>query len=382
MEVLLIDRRLDCDTRDVLEYVFDVDHQRPVEPVARALALRREFEHPLSCRDAESGTVVSHSPLDEVRMQNRAHPLNVAVEPTLEVVARHLADQLPLGHQAHQTTEAVVDSLAVPGFGLPSLLLARSATGTGEKTAGLRERAEMTLERNGNLRREVDDAYAAWVLQPTLPLAGVEPYLAWFLCGVQRSGTWLLAGLLDSTGVAGRPHEWFSEAAEAANRRAWDVRSAEGYVDCVKRAGTTPNGVFACKLTWDAVERVGDLKAFAPDCRFVWLRRDPEAIGVSWAWAAQTGRYHAWDPPPRIEPRFVREDVDALVRLAREHDAGWSSWFSDRAIEPLELRFDEVVREPRAASTRVLGYLGLPDQPAVVRTDPSPPSDWQVRYRR
>jgi trehalose 2-sulfotransferase len=240
----------------------------------------------------------------------------------------------------------------------------------------------MTPERNANIRRDVDDAYAAWVLQPTLPVAGVEPHLAWFLCGVQRSGTWLLAGLLDSTGVAGRPHEWFAAATESANRRTWGVRSAEGYVDCVKRAGTTPNGVFACKLSWDAVRRAGDLAVLAPDRRFVWLRREPEAIGVSWARAAQTGCYHAWDPPPRIEPRFVREDVDALVGLAREHDAAWGSWFSDRAIEPREVRFDDVVQAPSAAAARVLAHLGLPDQPVVVRTDPSPSSDWQARYRR
>src|SRR5581483_975365 len=101
----------------------------------------------------------------------------------------------------------------------------------------------------------------------------------------------------------------------------------------------------------------------------------PEAIGVSWARAAQSGSFHAWDPPPRVEPRFVREEVDALVGLAREHDAAWGRWFSDRAIAPLELRFDDVVADPSAAASRVLAHLGLPDQPAVVRTDPSPPSD-------
>ena len=192
----------------------------------------------------------------------------------------------------------------------------------------------------------------------------------------------MLAGLLDSTGLAGRPHEWFSEATETANRRNWSVPPRGVYADYVKRAGTTPNGVFACKLTWDAFERAGDLGAFAPEQRFVWLRRDPEAIGVSWAWAAQTGRYHAWDPPPRTEPHFVREEVDALVRLAREQDSAWSCWFSRRKVEPLELWFDNVVADPRTASASVLAHLGLPDAPAVIRTDPSPPSDWRARYRR
>jgi trehalose 2-sulfotransferase len=228
----------------------------------------------------------------------------------------------------------------------------------------------------------VDDAYAAWVLRPTLPSAAVEPHLAWFLCGVQRSGTWLLAGLLDSTRIAGRPHEWFSETTEETNRRTWRVSPGEDYFKYARRAGTTPNGIFGCKLTWDAIERAGDVMSFAPESRFVWLRRESEAIGISWARAAQTGRYHAWDPPPALQPRFDREQVDALVGLAREHDAAWGRWFSDHAVEPLELWFDEVVGDPTGASARVLAHLGLPDVPAVIRTEPSPPSDWRARYLR
>jgi LPS sulfotransferase NodH len=188
--------------------------------------------------------------------------------------------------------------------------------------------------------------------------------------------------VIDSTGIAGRPHEWFSEATEAANRRIWHVAPAENYLDYVRRAGTTPNGVFGCKLTWDALERAGDLAALAPERRFVWLRRAPEAIGVSWAWAAQTGRYHAWDPPPRLEPRFVPEEADTLVGLAREHDAAWGHWFRDHAVEPLELWFNDLVADPGGASARVLAHLGLPEAPAVIQTEPSPPSDWLARYTR
>src|SRR5215218_5485615 len=115
----------------------------------------------------------------------------------------------------------------------------------------------------------MDEAYMAWVLQPKLPRAAAEPRMAWFLCGVQRSGTWLLAGLLDSTGLAGRPHEWFSQQTAEANRRVWKVDSDDAYISCAKRAGTTPNGVFACKLMWDAVERAGNLASLAPEQFFV-----------------------------------------------------------------------------------------------------------------
>jgi trehalose 2-sulfotransferase len=228
----------------------------------------------------------------------------------------------------------------------------------------------------------MDEAYIEWVLQPALPATSVEPRLAWFLCGVQRSGTWMLAGLLDSTGIAGHPHEWFSERTEEANRRSWGVGSDDEYIDCVTRAGTTPNGVFGCKLHWDAVERAPDLAFWAQDQFFVWLRRDPEEIGVSWALAAETGHFHVWDPWPDDEPEFAADRIDPLVRLARTHDAAWGSWFGQRAIEPLELWYDEVVAGPNSATARVLDHLGLPQASAFVRTEASPPSDWLERYRR
>ena len=92
----------------------------------------------------------------------------------------------------------------------------------------------------------MDDVYAAWVLRPTLPSIAVEPQLAWFLCGVQRSGIWLLAGLLNSTGIAGRPHEWFSEATEVANRRTWRVSPTGDYSE-------TDHGIEPLELSFDDV---------------------------------------------------------------------------------------------------------------------------------
>src|SRR5262249_28400054 len=115
---------------------------------------------------------------------------------------------------------------------------------------------------------------------------------------------------------------------------------------------------------------------------FVWVRRDPNAVGASWARAAQTGFFHAWDPPPTRKPRFARQEIECLARLARERDAAWGRWFADRAIEPLEVRYDDLVADPGAASDRILAYLGLPNVVASVRTEPLPPSDWLARYSR
>jgi hypothetical protein len=49
--------------------------------------------------------------------------------------------------------------------------------------------------------------YARWVLAPVPPKVPTTTTASYFICGVARGGTWLLAGLLDSTGVARHPHE-------------------------------------------------------------------------------------------------------------------------------------------------------------------------------
>src|SRR5919197_996612 len=86
------------------------------------------------------------------------------------------------------------------------------------------------------------EEYAEWVLRPQLPERPTRPRSSYFICGTPRSGSWLLAGLLASTGVAGRPHEWFWRDTEEANRRAWGILSFSDYVAHVHDAGTTSNG--------------------------------------------------------------------------------------------------------------------------------------------
>ena len=92
--------------------------------------------------------------------------------------------------------------------------------------------------------------YARWVLEPQLPARPAKPRVSCLICAAPRSGSWLLSGLLHSTGVAGRPHEYFYSETEAANRRNWGISTATDYLDRVLEVGTTSNGVFACKLTW------------------------------------------------------------------------------------------------------------------------------------
>lgn len=110
----------------------------------------------------------------------------------------------------------------------------------------------------------------------------------------------MLAHSLQSTGVVGNPDECFlPERVESP---------FEDYLGRVFEAGTTPNGVFAAKLMWNYFDdflfrlrrsrreyEAPDLQVMRsvfPDPSFVWIRReDTVAQGISWARAAQTGKY-------------------------------------------------------------------------------------------
>jgi LPS sulfotransferase NodH len=235
-------------------------------------------------------------------------------------------------------------------------------------------------------------AYAEWVLRPTLPVRPVPVAASYFVCGTHRCGSWFLSGLLDATGVAGRPHQWFGAGTERANRSSWRSDGFDGYLAHVLAAGTTPNGVFGCKLMRGELDLLlerlpGALGQSFPAPRFVWLRRrDVLAQAVSWSKAIQTGRFHHWDAA-HDEPSFDRTQIEALAEELRAADDGWQRWFAETDGRPLEVEYEQLAAEPEAVVRRVLAFLGLPLPPDVtvaartVRSADTVDEDWLRRLR-
>ena len=246
------------------------------------------------------------------------------------------------------------------------------------------------------------DDYAEWVLHPQLPAIPTRPRSSYFVCGTPRSGSWLLCGLLASTGVAGRPHEWFYEDTEDTNRRAWGVSLFSDYLRAVHDAGTTPNGVFASKLMWEQMEelvvrlrQLGEaptdrslIERHFPSTRFVRLwREDVAAQAVSWAKAIQTGRWHHWDASDSSAiPIYNREQIEALAHEVADSNSRWRAWFAANDIRPLVVRFEDLVADGVAVTREVLGYLGLASEriavaERTVKTGDHVNAEWLARYR-
>jgi LPS sulfotransferase NodH len=236
---------------------------------------------------------------------------------------------------------------------------------------------------------------------------------SYLVCATPRSGSTLLCHLLDRTGIAGhpeeyfealrhsgiprRPHEYFDpgrhaniierlafrempDSEDRAPHPLWTPETYDRYLSWALTQGTTPNGVFGAKLMWgylgDFAALVRGVDGFAglplpqlldsafPDLRYVQVtRRDKVRQAVSLWKAVQT---QAWrrdrdsaDRPAAAEPVFSFRAINYLVRLLTAHDASWDAYFLGLGSEPVKVTYEELAEAPDAVVRRVLEALDI-----------------------
>jgi LPS sulfotransferase NodH len=210
---------------------------------------------------------------------------------------------------------------------------------------------------------------------------------AYLICATPRTGSSLLCGLLESTGVAGHPESYFRQPDEQSWASGWGiVQAPDGtfsyadYVQSAIRAGRTKNGVFAARVMWGTMEEVVDkLEAVHPDCagadsdllnrafgrtRLVYLQRgDAVAQAVSWLRAEQTDVWfqtvQSGQPQPEQEPRYSFDEIQKLAQLIDEHNAAWQEWFRSVGIQPHSVRYEDLEVDPAGVTRNILDFLGL-----------------------
>jgi LPS sulfotransferase NodH len=218
---------------------------------------------------------------------------------------------------------------------------------------------------------------------------------SYLVCATPRSGSTLLCHLLDQTGIAGhpeeyfealrhsgvprRPHEYFDPARHAniIERLAfrelpdatgplpnplWRPQSYQRYLAWALEQGTTANGVFGAKLMWGYLGDFADLlrgiegnagravpdllgRAF-PGLRYVQItRQDKVRQAVSLWKAVQTQAWRreaAAERSPDVEPVFSFRAINYLVRLLTAHDASWDAYFLGLGIDPLKVTYEQI----------------------------------------
>jgi LPS sulfotransferase NodH len=222
------------------------------------------------------------------------------------------------------------------------------------------------------------------------------------VCATQRSGSTLLCELLKATGVAGVPEEWFQHFKDTGlvdqprqymaglddpvldTLPPFDPGIPEPYFDfaAVRRAGTTPNGVFAAKIMWSHTD---DLWArlqgrtledvFGP-LRYVQVvRRDKIAQAVSLWTAIQTQSWRD-DEPPQRDPVYSFAAIRHLVGWLERGERGWSEWLSGRYHEIVV--YEDFARDPSPVIEALTG-VAAPVTP-LERQAGSRSDDWASRY--
>ena len=241
----------------------------------------------------------------------------------------------------------------------------------------------------------------------------VMPMLSYLVCATPRSGSTLLCELLDQTGVAGHPEEYFealrhsgvprqpheyfdrSRHANIIRRLAfrempdgvlrspnplWDPNNYGPYLQWVLEQGTTPNGVFGAKLMWgylgDFATSLRTLDGMAgwpvpellaqafPGLRYIQITREDkvrQAVSLwkavqTQAWRRENGDREA----AAATPVFSFRAINYLMRELTAHDASWDAYFLGLGRPPLKLTYEELAADQGPVVRRVLEHLGIP----------------------
>lgn len=221
---------------------------------------------------------------------------------------------------------------------------------------------------------------------PPAPARGPERAGSYLVCATPRTGSSLLCGLLEGTGVAGHPESWFRRQDERVFAARWGIADPSdgtfgyaSYFRAAAAAGSTANGVFAARIMWGTMDEVtahlaplhpeqagsasGLLNAAFSRTRFVYLlRADTVAQAVSLLRAEQTGVWFETDEErqePTGEPAFDFGQVRDLVRQIEDHNAAWEEWFAAEGVRPYTVLYEDLGADPVRVASGVLGFLGL-----------------------
>lgn len=168
-----------------------------------------------------------------------------------------------------------------------------------------------------------------------------------FVTGMFRSGSTLIEQVLAAhpAVTAGGEIEYFMRYPLSLDPADWPP-IAQGYVDYLQR--TFPGAGIVTNKRPDAYAYLGMLKAVFPNARFVNTVRDPRDTALSIFFQQFDGRMgYAAD----------LADIAHFRRQYRRLMGHWCGLFGDAIFDA---DYDAFVRDPRAETERLLGFLGLP----------------------
>lgn len=210
------------------------------------------------------------------------------------------------------------------------------------------------------------------------------------ICTEPRSGSTFLCQLLASTGVLGRPLEYFNAEAARSLLRMPDYPSgAEEQIALIPKLSATPNGVYALKLFSNHFDFAKPARwaERMPELRFVHLvRLDVLGQAISHMRAAQTSQWAS--RLQEIRAPIYNFDVinKEVVRILNAQNR-WRYYFARNGVPVLHLVYEHICDNPQGAAEAVGRLIGLDETPRVdmdkvhakVQRD-ALNDEWRARY--
>lgn len=240
-----------------------------------------------------------------------------------------------------------------------------------------------------------------------------KSYRIWF---TQRNGSTLLCKGLESTGVAGKPGEYFNVFNHANLCEEHDVSTYEELKEKLWQLGSSSNGVLGIKHSWftqrsnKIVQEIAELRGmpfdssmnkealFAdifPNCKHIFLtRRNKIRQAVSWwkaikdnVWHIEKGKSHQ----NNIDFYKDKYNFDALSHLFKEanlRECAIQNYFSDYGIAPLTLVYEDFIQDFEGTVKTIVDYLEI-DAPDLKvddfyyeKTANDRSEEWVQRFRK
>jgi LPS sulfotransferase NodH len=218
----------------------------------------------------------------------------------------------------------------------------------------------------------------------------------------------MLCSILRQTGVAGYPAEFFGPTLIEefrSNHALAHAREPRAYLDRVKEASTTPNGVFGMKLLANqtpiflrrAAEHHGRpfaslkaaLDAEFPALRYITLARENTvAQAISYYRGLATGiwQWRAGVPVPKTHVEYDSYAIARCYQDIRASERYWQEFMEAHGITPLTLTYEALVADFAGETRRILEYLSLPSEapikpPQTTKLADTRSCEWEERFR-
>ena len=238
-----------------------------------------------------------------------------------------------------------------------------------------------------------------------------EPRISYLICSTPRSGSTLLCEALRSTGLAGRPEEYYQQRKKTSLPRRpreyfegtetaeiveilgdrtrvddelveFDWRRFENYSDYLAwtiEQGTTPNGVFGAKVMWGYfngfvsglqelpgkadMPRADLLPSVFPNLKYVCVTRNDRVSQAVSLWKAlQSWTWRRDDNDGHIVQGDLRYSFDAIDHLASaiaDEETAWHGYFAEAGVEPYAVVYEHFQNNYEEVALEILDYVGI-----------------------